>query len=171
MRKLFSERFRFTQPRVREQLDGQSALALIALVSAKLDENWFGASYPFECQDGRGNAGCGKQKLKAAMDGYKLIWPDDWRGGDRIPEDHHVFDLVEFSYEHVAFPGAYDSHSYWGHSNYSYAQDKGREAVEAVSEVRDNVAVAIDKSLKKRPYTTLALTLALGFLLGAIWAR
>ena len=36
----------------------------------------------------------------------------------------------------------------------SDAQDKGREAVEAVSEVRDNVAVAIDKSLKKRPYTT-----------------
>ena len=53
----------------------------------------------------------------------------------------------------------------------SDAQDKGREAVEAVSEVRDNVAVAIDKSLKKRRYTTLALTLALGFLLGAIWAR
>ena len=53
----------------------------------------------------------------------------------------------------------------------SDAQDKGREAVEAVSEVRDNLAVAIDKSLKKRPYTTLALTLALGFLLGAIWAR
>jgi ElaB/YqjD/DUF883 family membrane-anchored ribosome-binding protein len=45
------------------------------------------------------------------------------------------------------------------------------EAVEAVSEVRDNVAVAIDKSLKKRPYTTLALTLAFGFLLGAMWAR
>jgi len=53
----------------------------------------------------------------------------------------------------------------------SDAQDKGREAVEAVSEVRDNVAVAIDKSLKKRPYTTLALTLAFGFLVGAIWAR
>ena len=51
------------------------------------------------------------------------------------------------------------------------AQDKGREAVEAVSEVRDNVAVAIDKSLKKRPYTTLALTLGVGFVLGAMWAR
>ena len=50
-------------------------------------------------------------------------------------------------------------------------QDKGREAVDAVSEVRDNVAVAIDKSLRKRPYTTLALTLAFGFLLGAMWAR
>ena len=48
-------------------------------------------------------------------------------------------------------------------------QDKGREAVDAVSEVRDNVAVAIDKSLRRRPYTTL--TLAFGFLLGAMWAR
>jgi membrane protein len=53
----------------------------------------------------------------------------------------------------------------------SDAQDKGREAVEAVSEVRDNLANAIDKSLKKRPYTTLGLTLALGFLLGVVWAR
>jgi ElaB/YqjD/DUF883 family membrane-anchored ribosome-binding protein len=53
----------------------------------------------------------------------------------------------------------------------SDAQDKGREAVEAVSDVRDNVADAIDKSLKKRPYTTLGLTLAVGFLLGAMWAR
>ena len=53
----------------------------------------------------------------------------------------------------------------------SDAQDKGREAVEAVSDVRDNVADAIDKALKKRPYTTLGLTLAVGFLLGAMWAR
>ena len=53
----------------------------------------------------------------------------------------------------------------------SDAQDKGREAVEAVSDVRDNVADAIDKSLKKRPDTTLGLTLAVGFLLGAMWAR
>ena len=53
----------------------------------------------------------------------------------------------------------------------SDAQDKGREAVEAVSEIRDNVTVAIDKSLKKRPYTTLGLTLVLGFLLGVMWAR
>ena len=53
----------------------------------------------------------------------------------------------------------------------SDAQDKGREAVEAVSEVRDNVANAIDKSLKKRPYTTLAMAVGFGFFLGALWAR
>ena len=53
----------------------------------------------------------------------------------------------------------------------SEAQDKGREAVEAVSEVRDNMSRAIDKSLKGRPYTTLLMAVGIGFLLGALWAR
>jgi ElaB/YqjD/DUF883 family membrane-anchored ribosome-binding protein len=51
----------------------------------------------------------------------------------------------------------------------SDAQDKGREAVKAVGEVGDNVANAIDKSLEKRPYTTLALAVGVGFILGAMW--
>jgi ElaB/YqjD/DUF883 family membrane-anchored ribosome-binding protein len=33
------------------------------------------------------------------------------------------------------------------------AQDRGREAVQAVGEVKDNMSRAIDKSLKERPYT------------------
>jgi ElaB/YqjD/DUF883 family membrane-anchored ribosome-binding protein len=53
----------------------------------------------------------------------------------------------------------------------SDAQDKGREAVEAVGEVRDNMSRAIDKSLKDRPYTTLVMAVGIGFLLGALWAR
>ncbi|MGA7489317.1 MAG: hypothetical protein WBW74_20525 [Xanthobacteraceae bacterium] len=48
---------------------------------------------------------------------------------------------------------------------------KGQEAVEAVREVGDNVVDAIDESLKKRPYTTLALAAAIGFLFGATWRR
>lgn len=51
----------------------------------------------------------------------------------------------------------------------SDAQDKGRDAVKAVGEVGDNVAHAIDKSLEKRPYTTLALAVGIGFVLGAVW--
>jgi ElaB/YqjD/DUF883 family membrane-anchored ribosome-binding protein len=41
---------------------------------------------------------------------------------------------------------------------------KGREAVEGVQEVKDNLAGAIDASLKNRPYTTLAVAFGLGFL-------
>jgi ElaB/YqjD/DUF883 family membrane-anchored ribosome-binding protein len=53
----------------------------------------------------------------------------------------------------------------------SEAQDKGQEAVDAAREVGDNLVDAIDESLKKRPYTTLALALAIGFLFGATWRR
>jgi ElaB/YqjD/DUF883 family membrane-anchored ribosome-binding protein len=53
----------------------------------------------------------------------------------------------------------------------SDAQDKGMEAVEAVREVGDNVVDAIDESLKRRPYTTLALAVGIGFLFGATWRR
>jgi ElaB/YqjD/DUF883 family membrane-anchored ribosome-binding protein len=48
---------------------------------------------------------------------------------------------------------------------------KGQEAVEAVREVGDNVVDAIDESLKKRPYTTLAIAVGIGFLFGATWRR
>jgi ElaB/YqjD/DUF883 family membrane-anchored ribosome-binding protein len=48
---------------------------------------------------------------------------------------------------------------------------KGQEAVDAVREVGDNMIDAIDESLKTRPYTTLALAVGIGFLLGATWRR
>ena len=53
----------------------------------------------------------------------------------------------------------------------SDAQDKGRQAVEAVTDVRDNMSRAIDKSLEERPHTTLLMALGIGILLGALWAR
>jgi ElaB/YqjD/DUF883 family membrane-anchored ribosome-binding protein len=53
----------------------------------------------------------------------------------------------------------------------SDAQDAGMEAVGAVREVGDNVVDAIDESLKKRPYTTLALAAGIGFLFGAMWRK
>jgi hypothetical protein len=45
------------------------------------------------------------------------------------------------------------------------------DALEGVREVRDNLADAIEHSVERRPYTTLLLAVALGFLLGAVWAR
>jgi ElaB/YqjD/DUF883 family membrane-anchored ribosome-binding protein len=51
------------------------------------------------------------------------------------------------------------------------AEDRGQDAVDAVREVGDNMREAIDQSLAQRPYTTLALALAIGFLFGATWRR
>ena len=53
----------------------------------------------------------------------------------------------------------------------SDAQSKGAEAVGAMRDVSDNFAEAIDQSIKERPYATLAIAAALGFLFGATWRR
>ncbi len=53
----------------------------------------------------------------------------------------------------------------------SGAQDTGQEAMDAVREVSDSVIGTIDKSLKQRPYTTLAIVAGLGFLFGLRWRR
>jgi ElaB/YqjD/DUF883 family membrane-anchored ribosome-binding protein len=53
----------------------------------------------------------------------------------------------------------------------SDAQDKSREAVDAMREVSAKFVAAIDESIKDRPYTTLAIAVGLGFLFGATWRR
>lgn len=53
----------------------------------------------------------------------------------------------------------------------SDVQGMGAEAVGAVREVGDNVVDAVDELLRKRPYTTLAIAVGIGFLFGATWRR
>lgn len=53
----------------------------------------------------------------------------------------------------------------------SGAQAKGQEAVGAMREVSDHFVEAIDQSIKDRPYLTLAMAAALGFIFGAAWRR
>jgi ElaB/YqjD/DUF883 family membrane-anchored ribosome-binding protein len=58
-----------------------------------------------------------------------------------------------------------------GQQALNYAGQNGQEAMDSVREVGDTLAVAIEKSVIQRPYTTLALAVGLGFLFGAIWRR
>jgi ElaB/YqjD/DUF883 family membrane-anchored ribosome-binding protein len=51
------------------------------------------------------------------------------------------------------------------------AQDKGRDAASAVREVSDHFVETLDESIKKRPYTTLAIVAGIAFLFGAMWRR
>ncbi len=53
----------------------------------------------------------------------------------------------------------------------SEASTKGKEAADAMREVKDNFANAVEELIEKRPYTTLAAVLALGFVFGATWRR
>jgi ElaB/YqjD/DUF883 family membrane-anchored ribosome-binding protein len=53
----------------------------------------------------------------------------------------------------------------------SDAAAKGQDAVDAFRDVGDNMVNAVDESLRNRPYTTLALAVAIGFFFGATWRR
>jgi ElaB/YqjD/DUF883 family membrane-anchored ribosome-binding protein len=53
----------------------------------------------------------------------------------------------------------------------SDATATGREAVDAFRDVADTFGEAIDDSLKRRPYATLAVVAGIGFLFGAAWRR
>ena len=53
----------------------------------------------------------------------------------------------------------------------SDAKESGREAVDAFRDVADTFGDAVDDSLKRRPYATLAMVAGIGFLFGVAWRR
>lgn len=128
-KRLFTDRQGMTAPRVREELDADTATGLLAIIKARIEENWFGEAFPSDCQDGGHNIGCDTSKLSAALKAYRVIQPWDWpdRNNGALPADAQIFDLIEFLYEHAALPKAYGFHSFFSHDHFGYDQAAGRE--------------------------------------------
>ena len=126
MKKLFTERHGQAKPRVSETLDETTRNGLLTLVTARIDEEWFGLSFPNKCGDGYAYAGTDFARLRETMKGYGLLWPRDV-DVQNPPDDGWIFDLLEFSYEFIAEAKDPSYHSYMSHSHYSYDRDTGRE--------------------------------------------
>jgi hypothetical protein len=124
-KKLFTERHDHGKPRVVEELDEATRDGLLNLVSARMDEEWFGLSFNDKCADGYAYAGTDFDRLRRAMNGYGVIWPQDVNRR-ASPTDAQVFDLLEYSYEVLAEAKDPYYHSYMSHSHYSYDRDIGR---------------------------------------------
>lgn len=125
-KKLFTERYGALKPRIAETLDITARNALLTLLRARMDEEWFGLRFPEKCRDGHAHAGTDFSKMRATMDGYGLLWPRELFDPNSLPTDGQIFDLLEFSYEHVAEALNPDFHSYWSHSHYTYDQEQGQ---------------------------------------------
>jgi hypothetical protein len=145
MKKLFTERHGSGKPRVVDVLDERTQVALLALLCARMDEEWFGLAFPEKCRDGYAYAGTDFAKLKATMDGYGLLWPRGLIDPDHPPPDSQIFDLVEFAYEYVAEALNPSLHKYWSHSHYEYSQKVGREKFSAdVNSIFERNGVAFE---------------------------
>jgi hypothetical protein len=46
LKKLFTERHGMGKPRIGDTLNLEATRALLALVTARIDENWFGLAFP-----------------------------------------------------------------------------------------------------------------------------
>jgi hypothetical protein len=126
MKKLFTERHGQALPRTAEALDDPTRHALLVLVSGRIDDEWFGLSFPDKCQDGYAYAGTDLRRLRDTMEGFRLPWPRDV-DRDQPPEDGRIFDLLEFAYEFIAEARDPRYHSYGSHSHYSYDRQAGHE--------------------------------------------
>lgn len=75
MKKLFTEPHGAVQRRSAETLDVTTREALLDLIRARMDEEWFGLAFPNKCLDGYAYAGTDFSKMPAAMTGFALPWP------------------------------------------------------------------------------------------------
>jgi AbiJ N-terminal domain 4 len=127
MKKLFTDRHGMNEPRVKEELDIDLTKGLLSVINAKIDENFFGASFSEECPDGGNNSiGCDLDKLSSGLAAYRVIWPRGWPKDGEWPSDAQLFDLVEFLYEHAGLPKSYGYHSFFQHDHLTYDQEEGR---------------------------------------------
>jgi hypothetical protein len=130
MKRLFTERHGAAKPRTAEVLDGRTREAIWTFLISRVEEDWFGYAFPSQCGDGYIYAGTSLQRLGEALDRYELPFPkrSDIRETVPVPEnDGLLYDLIEFSYEHIAEPGEPSFHSYMSHNHYSYSQEAGRQ--------------------------------------------
>lgn len=154
MRKLFTERQGQVSPRVAEALDEPTRNALLTLVSGRIDDEWFGFSFPDQCGDGYAYAGTDRNRLRETMIGYRVLWPRDV-DRDQPPADGSIFDLLEFAYEFIAEAQDPSYHSYMGHSHYSYDRQAGRDKFTAdVNRIFERNGVAFE--LKDGEVTRMA---------------
>lgn len=115
------------EPRVKESLEPKVRTALFQFVERRIEDNSFGLCFPLQCPDGHGNSGVDQSLLRGVMEGFKVVWPADARvRDDDETHDHQIFDLLEFTFEHVALPVPGGFHSYFGHYHYDYDQEEGR---------------------------------------------
>jgi ElaB/YqjD/DUF883 family membrane-anchored ribosome-binding protein len=118
------------------------------------------------------------QKNAASGNGGKLTSPEMDREIERLRNDmaqisQHVSKLLSATGNQATRKARYQMKRARQSVDgvLSEAGEIGNEAAEAMREVRDTLADAIEDSVHNRPFTTLAMALAAGFVIGAIWRR
>jgi len=121
--KLFTDRHGQAKVRTKEVLDEESRMAIWNLLSARIEEEWFGYHFNATCRDGYVFAGTDFDRLEKAMTGLKVLYPPYQLRAIEPASDAEVFDAVEYAYQFVAEPRDPSFHSFMSHTHWSYDQE------------------------------------------------
>jgi ElaB/YqjD/DUF883 family membrane-anchored ribosome-binding protein len=114
----------------------------------------------------------------AAGNGGKLTSPEMDREIERLKKDmaqisDHVAKLLSATRNTASRRARYQVNRarQTVDSALSDAGELGADAADAMREMRDTLADTIEESVQNRPFTTLAIAVAAGFIIGAAWRR
>ena len=140
----FSEREGIRPSQSKDQIDERVWRGIQALISARVADGSFGATYPDICPDSGAFIGCDEHLLSAAIvaeipelpeypwvlqiniASYSRI-ADTSLISDDIPSTPYILDLIEFCCQKIADPVNISYHSFYAHHHYRYDIEEGQQ--------------------------------------------
>lgn len=149
-REYFSERSGGTRTRELEDVSVEAWRGLVALIWARINQQWLASEYPVNCADGVGVVDTATRLVEDSLAAHVpgLDWP---LSSDHVPARDEVFDLVEFLAHRVAKPTQVRYHDFYRHHELTFDVPAGRrEFSRDVNEVlrRAGLAHELDGNLR-----------------------
>ncbi|WP_412064667.1 hypothetical protein [Rhizobium sp. SYY.PMSO] len=127
----FSEKEEGERPQEKEEIGEGAWGGIRALITARIDDGSFGATYPISCEDGRGPIGSDADTLWQAMRAEipnlqgRMLPP--WYHGEDMPRTLDVLDMIQFCWRCIGKPVQVSYHQYFQHHHLRFDVEEGRE--------------------------------------------
>ena len=130
----FSEREGHEVPRTSEDISDVVWAGIRALISARVGDGSFGATYPENCFENPipigTNDAAFKDAMRARISGLSdWPWIDSagWTGTSEVPPTLKILDMIEFCWASIGKPIPRGYHDYGKHNHLTFDKDAGRE--------------------------------------------
>lgn len=138
----FSEREGLRPSQSKDQIDERMWRGIQALITRRVADGSFGATYPCPCPDGGAVIGCDEDLLSAAVmaeipvfsekpweiyvfENFSSFGPPQ-KVKSLIPETPFVLDLIEFCWERISHPISISYHNFFAHNHFKFDTETGR---------------------------------------------
>ncbi|WP_173519405.1 hypothetical protein [Ensifer sesbaniae] len=127
----FSEKEEGDLPRDKEEVGEGVWGGIKALITARIDDGSFGATYALSCEDRRGPIGTDAdalwQAMRAEIPDLQVRVLPPWYHGEDMPRTLDALDMIQFCWRCVGKPIHQSYHPYFQHYHLRFEVEEGRE--------------------------------------------